>query len=945
MKKLFLSTLLLALPLLASAYDCQVDGIYYNLNSEEKTAEVTYQKFENDIYYSDYSGSVVIPEKFTYEGVEYSVTSIGFRAFDSCTGLTSVNIPSSVTSIGTTAFQKCSRLTSVHITDLAAWCKIAFNSSTSNPLSYAHHLFLNGEEIKDLVIPSSVTIIKGYAFEGCSGLTSLTIPNSVDTILEGAFSGCTGLTSLTIPNSVIFIEMFAFQGCSGLTSVTIGSSVRKIGNYAFAECYNLDEVYCLAENVPGTSTDAFEKSYPEYRTLYVPTSSLNAYKTTEPWSLFGTIKAISGSLENQDEGITIDETNFPDEEFCYWVWCNLDNDHDGILTDSEIKAITNIDCSAKTDYQGSIKSLKGIEFFTSLKELNCSRNQITSLDVSIYPGLTKLDCSSNQLSELDVSMNTYLDSLDCSGNHLQKLDVTKNLMLSFLDCSVNQLNDINVSKNTVLASLTCGSNKFSVLDISNNKALTWLSCANSQLSVLDVSNNLLLKYLQCQGSKLSSLDLSKNTALTYLDCNYNQLNVLEVSKNTALVYFHCAKNQLKEIDVSNNTALTWLECSSNQLSKIDVSKNISLNSFDCSNNQLGTIDVSSNTALTRLVCSATQLGNIDLSHNSALTTLNCSSNQLSNIDVSHNTALTSLNCSSNHLQKLDVSNNKELTSLNCTNNQLMILNLAANSKITDYKLYSQKISLKAENLTEGIAIPVPDGFDISNLFSLKLNDTTISGSLTEYNNRKYLVIAEPGTEESFINGKNLKYYYDTKCHVTVRMEVTVLLSYTSHTDTKKCATPIISYTDKKLTYTCETEDVVYHSAITDTDIANYESNEVSLSATYEISVYATKDGYENSDVATATLVWTDAVFTETTPETPTSAKAIAESIPMLISAQNGTITVRGEQNGLPLTVFTADGKMLGSATIKDGQASIATNLQRGEIAIVKVGSKSVKIKM
>ena len=66
---------------------------------------------------------------------------------------------------------------------------------------------------------------------------------------------------------------------------------------------------------------------------------------------------------------------------------------------------------------------------------------------------------------------------------------------------------------------------------------------------------------------------------------------------------------------------------------------------------------------------------------------------------------------------------------------------------------------------------------------------------------------------------------------------------------------------------------------------------------------------------------------------------------LLISAQNGTITVRGEQNGHPLTVYTADGKMLGSATIKDGQASISTNLQRGEIAIVKVGSKSVKIKM
>lgn len=161
---------------------------------------------------------------------------------------------------------------------------------------------------------------------------------------------------------------------------------------------------------------------------------------------------------------------------------------------------------------------------------------------------------------------------------------------------------------------------------------------------------------------------------------------------------------------------------------------------------------------------------------------------------------------------------------------------------------------------------------------------------------------------------------------------------------KKCATPSISYANKKLTFSCETEGVEYVYEIMDTDIKKGYEAAIDLSATYEISVYATKSDFTNSDVATATLVWTDAVFTETIPST-SSAKAIAESIPVLISAQNGTITVRGEQNGHPLTVYTADGKMLGSATIKDGLASISTNLQRGEIAIVKVSSKSVKIKM
>ena len=135
------------------------------------------------------------------------------------------------------------------------------------------------------------------------------------------------------------------------------------------------------------------------------------------------------------------------------------------------------------------------------------------------------------------------------------------------------------------------------------------------------------------------------------------------------------------------------------------------------------------------------------------------------------------------------------------------------------------------------------------------------------------------------------------------------------------------------------------SKITDADIKDHNGCEISLSATYEISVYATKSGYTNSDVATATLVWTDAIFTETTPETPTSAKAVQESIPVLISAKSGTITVTCEQEGQPVAVYSVDGKALGNSTVSGGQATIATPLQKGQVAIVKVGNRSVKIAM
>ncbi len=264
MKKLFLSTLLLSLPLLASAYDIaveNVDGvtIYYNYINNGTELEVTYK---NENYNSSYSGEVNVPKEVTYMSstrkvtsigqaafnvcrgltsvtIPNSVTSIGDYAFRGCSGLTSITIPNSVTSIGNQAFYGCRGLTSVHITDLAVWCSITFHD---NPLWYAHHLYLNEEEITELVIPNSVTSIGGGAFSNCSGLTSVTIPNSVTSIEYEAFSGCTSLTSVTIPNSVTSIGYRAFWGCSGLSSVTIPNSVTSIGYEAFYGCSGLTSV-------------------------------------------------------------------------------------------------------------------------------------------------------------------------------------------------------------------------------------------------------------------------------------------------------------------------------------------------------------------------------------------------------------------------------------------------------------------------------------------------------------------------------------------------------------------------------------------------------------------------------------------------------------------------------------------------------------------------------
>jgi len=213
------------------------------------------------------------------------VTSIGQNAFSECRSLTSITIPSGVTSIGDSAFNGCSSLTSVTITNsvtsISNW---AFRDCSSLKR-------LNSDIDGVFNIPSSVTSISFACFWGCASLTSIDIPNSVTSFGQNAFYNCSSLSSVTIPSGVTSIPTSTFGSCSSLTSIDIPSGVTSIGNYAFNSCRSLTSITVRATTPPTLGNGVFTST--NNCPIYVPSASVNAYKSANNWSTYASrIQAI-----------------------------------------------------------------------------------------------------------------------------------------------------------------------------------------------------------------------------------------------------------------------------------------------------------------------------------------------------------------------------------------------------------------------------------------------------------------------------------------------------------------------------------------------------------------------------------------------------------------------------------------------------------------------------
>ena len=295
-----------------------VGGLKYLVDTSKKEAT---------LLANDYSGDIVVPEKVTYQGMEYpvvafdsecfnyctsltsitipsSVTSLGGSCFNGCTGLTSITIPSSVTSLGDLCFASCTSLDSIAIpssvTSLGEGCFYGCDclkaiTIPSSVTSLGDGCFEGCTSLDSIAIPSSVTSLGYDCFSSCSSLTSITIPSSVTSLGNYCFSWCTSLTSITIPSSVTSLGNECFSSCSSLTSITIPSSVTSIGGGCFNGCGKLEMIECYAVKPLSIGNGVFYNVPISSSVLLVPQESIETYKTKYPWSGFGYILALDGT--------------------------------------------------------------------------------------------------------------------------------------------------------------------------------------------------------------------------------------------------------------------------------------------------------------------------------------------------------------------------------------------------------------------------------------------------------------------------------------------------------------------------------------------------------------------------------------------------------------------------------------------------------------------------
>lgn len=648
-----------------------------------------------------------------------------------------------------------------------------------------------------------------------------------------------------------------------------------------------------------------------------------------------------------------DETEFPDPVFRHYL-DSIDVHNDGIITDEEFLSRQSIDLSNK-----GINSLKGIGYFTTLRELVCNNNNLDSLDVSSMSELIRLNCSNNKIKHLDASSLSKIEYLHCYNNSIKHLDVSSSL--SWLECGENQLECLILPENSNLESLGCGGNQLVTLDLSNCDSLTSIGCSNNQIKELNLDGFEKLERVDCDNNPLEKLNLSSCDKLSGIYCSNTQLKKLDVSHFGSLHTLFCDNSsQLDTLILEDLPRLSSFRIGGTPLKSLRIINLPMLSSISCYDVELNTIELEQLPNLKNLSLSGASLvdyNKIDFSLLPALETIYLYGNYeaknfspkstsirsigvsewsvLDSLDVTGCPALESLSvqhCDS--LKYLPLCHEKLLTlSLN-NPGRVGFLNLSASPALKDLRIngaalymldLSKNEALEIVSVNQGyganVQIPV-DMFYNFDLTAWKQNGFDVS----RMSNFKYCSLLDDNTLKTQGEG-TARYQYATGNDKCPQIEVWISARIDDPNEGKKF---LITYIVDEKVYA--SDSILYASEVVPLAEPQKEgytfsgwseipelmpARDVEVRGTFTVNKYVLKYVVDGKVVSSDSIAYGTPIVPLAEPEkegyTFSGWKNVPETMPAKDVEIKGTFTVNKY-----VLQYVVDGKVVSSKTVAYG---------------------------
>ena len=885
------------------AHDIEVENsdgttIYYNFINNNTELCVTYKGYFTSN--SDYSGNIVIPENVYYGGTTYSVTQINVNAFQNCFDITSVTIPKSFPSVDNRVFIWATKMTSV-----TYHCKTIICSSwpTSSPIkevvlgdevtTIGPYAFKNFKNLSSIIIPNKVTEIDKTAFDGCSALINLTIHS---TTVGAWFTGNTTIINVFLGSEVRAIDNNAFQGCSGLSTINIPSNVISIGSNAFQGCVNLLNIE-IPSSVTNIGTDAFADCENLNKVIV---RDLGAWCKID----FGNAKANPLALSRhlyQSEDTEIIELTIPEgiDNIGKYSFYNATNLNSCVIPNN-IKEV----------------SVSAFEGCTNLVTLSLA-DGIAKISDKAFNGCEKI-----QILEIPNSV-TSIGTSAFGGSRINSLYIGTGVS----SIGTGAFGSIRPTKTIWFTNTPPNGYTYAAGEV--NYVLNEQYKSLSNQTVYPYLNS----YFITDGVKYVPVSPSERTCDIIDGCYDNTAENIIISPEVLF----------KNVSMSVKTLAQYAFYNNQSIKKVNMKfdGNIGNRAFsECANLQEINIEISG-TIDTYAFCNCTGLKDVTISKSKEINYCSFYQSGIQGVLKITNTGEIGSSAFSEIVGefKANIANNKKIGTnafSNCKGLQEVVLGDEI-TELEDKVFYG---CTDIDSITIGAQIKkigkeaFYDCKKISKIISRATTppvcNTNALDNINKWNCKLYV---PKGCLSSYQAADQWKDFFFIS-------EGNFDGDTPDNPDNKKCAKPTISYVNGKLTFASSTEGATCYYSITDTDIKDGSGNEVQLGVTYNINVYATKEGYENSETANATLCWIDQQ-----PKVEGDINGIANitAKALLIKNNGGQLTVEGAADGETISVYTVNGMQSGSAISQNGAAHIDTKLQAGSIAIVKIGNKSVKI--